>query len=226
MPNNKYKLKKIYNKPLSIILLHGTTKEEIRRFGHTALLPICGMPLILYQTNILRRVFPYGDLIIVSGENIESLEKVVENVRLVEVSPNVGSGYAALAGMRAAADCPILIIHGDNFFKEELFEGLTEKSTLIYNESPPEVGIIIDQTGHPEHLFYATGKNWCEIVVLYEEEIKLYKKAAAESKNQLTFELINKIIDDGGRFVTKKTEKENHLHIKDYYSIKHIRNLS
>jgi len=225
MANNKFKLNKLYNKPLSIILLHGTTKDNLKRHGTLALTPVYGLPLVVYQVNLLRSIFPYGDLIIVSGENIEVLEGLIENVRLIESPKDAGSAYAVLAGMRVAIDSPMLVIHGDNFFTDKVFEGFVAgTSTLIYNESPPEIGIISDNFNFAEHLFYTTGKNWCEIMLLDEKELKLYRRLAAKSVGELNFELINKVIDAGGKFTTKYSDGD-YLHLKSFNDIKYLRNL-
>ena len=63
------------------------------------------------------------------------------------------------------------------------------------------MGCIIDADGHITNMMYDLDAKWSQIVYLDGKELSLFKKISQEknSKKMFGFEILNKIIDCGGK---------------------------
>lgn len=222
MPARKYQLKNTtYRQPLSIILLHAAIKNNLKRFGPAALYKVGDTTLLQHQLHILRSIFPLGDFIVISGENIDKFSELDIGVRLIqnEDAQNTGGAWSALMGIRATMASQALIINGNNFFAADLFNTLPDQSCLLYNNDAVDIGIVFDK--YVENIFYGLGKNWCECVLLKKKELDAFRRLKFE-RELLLFEVLNQLIYSGEKFVAHETEAKI-LNIKTATDIKNIR---
>ena len=65
-----------------------------------------------------------------------------------------------------------------------------------------EVGCIINKKGYLENLMYDLPVKWCQIAYFQGKELEELRNIACQRKNKklFAFEIINKIIDEGGMF--------------------------
>ena len=72
-----------------------------------------------------------------------------------------------------------------------------------------EVGCTVGENNYAVHLFYGKTPRWGQIMYLTGKELKQFRQIVWNSENNMRygFEIINQIIDKGGRFKTRQTQK-------------------
>jgi len=110
-------------------------------------------------------------------------------------------------GLRVLSACPkVIIVYGDLVFNSATLKDikLTESSIIVTNQEmgEGEVGCIINKKQKLTNLMYDLPNKWGQIAVFVGKELELLKQLCWDDKNytKFGFEIINQIINKGGRF--------------------------
>ncbi len=142
-------------------------------------------------------------------KKIKSSCEVIEN-KDFEVS-NVA--YSTYLGLQAAKTPNVLILYGDLYFNKEVLEQIKssgENSFVVtddHNLDDDEVGCL-SFNERCARFDYGFPFRWCQIAYLQEQEKQLFKQQACQFVKSLGFEVLNKVIDKGGKFDVIQTEKQ------------------
>jgi len=100
----------------------------------------------------------------------------------------------------------VLIIYGDLVFDETALRVLSYNTSAIFALGnfigEEEVGCIINEEGNLENMMYDLPHKWSQIAYFQGEELDYLKEVVWDRTNNklFGFEIINKIIEKGGRF--------------------------
>ena len=106
----------------------------------------------------------------------------------------------------------ILIIYGDLVFNKNALEVLNYNTSSVFAlgdfMGEEEVGCIINHKGNLEHMMYDLPQKWSQIAYFEGKELDYLKQIVWNRNNNrlFGFEIINKIIEKGGRFECKYVE--------------------
>ena len=209
----KKHIKKIYQNVeeilIHIIIPSAGIGRRMKSYGCKSLLHIQDKKLIDIQIANIEQVFPNNEIILITG---------FDSDRLINNSPNKlikieNEKYyennvvrSITIGLRATKDNDyVLIIFGDILLNTKALDLIdqNESSIVISNHmSENEVGCNINNKGYLEYMMFDLPNKWGHIIYLTNKELDLFKKIAW-SKNKdkkFCFEVINEIVNHGGRF--------------------------
>ena len=119
-----------------------------------------------------------------------------------------------------------MIVYGDLVFNSETLRSISFKeSSIIVTDSTmgvDEVGCIIDESDQTlTNLMYDLPEKWGQISVFVNKELELLKQLCWDEKNntKFGFEIINQILEKGGKF---KCVQNSKIKIVDIDSSKDI----
>jgi choline kinase len=195
----------IQNKdPITIIIPTAGMGRRMKK-GPRALLDIEGEKLISRQIRILKKIFPFSEIIVVLGYGADSIyEFIPPFVHCIEnefyESTNVSRSIAL--GLRASTTQKILIVYGDLVFSRTTFF-LPDHSSLFLdkNGKNDSAGVNMEKQ-KIAHLSYASKIKWGHSIYLQGPEIDIFKKVCynRENKKHYGHEIINMSIDLGAQF--------------------------
>ena len=214
-------------KKYSIIIPAAGAGAKMRSYGVKSLLKLSPyITLVEYQIDIIKKLFKSCEIILVAGFEADRLMGNtpgiihVENEKFEETNIMKSLGM----GLRACTTENIVIVYGDLMFNEEAlkvnFENesflILDKDTMTENE----IGCTI-HNHYVEHMFYDLPQKWAQIAYLVGKELKLFRQMAwnKNNNNLFCFEVLNEIIDKGGKFraIEPKGIKANDIDTtKDY----------
>jgi len=100
----------------------------------------------------------------------------------------------------------VLIIYGDLVFNKKALEVLGYNTSSVFALDDfigeEEVGCIINEEGDLEHMMYDLPHKWSQIAYFQGDELEYLKEIVWDRNNSklFGFEIINKVIEMGGRF--------------------------
>ena len=100
----------------------------------------------------------------------------------------------------------ILIIYGDLVFNQNALDILDYNTSAVFALGSfigeEEVGCIINEKGNLEHMMYDLPCKWSQIAYFQGDELEYLKEVVWNRNNAklFGFEIINRIIEKGGRF--------------------------
>ena len=142
------------------------------------------------------------------------MQKVIKKydgkIRFVEnqIHYDSNSGESMKIGIINSKTENVLIVHGDLIFNESIFENKNySKSFLLFDSKnsleEKEVGIY-HSNNIVKNLSYDSSDKWTQIAFLNKNELNIFKKIFYKNdvdfRYLLSFEVLNKIIDNGGEF--------------------------
>lgn len=208
--------------------------KRMKLYGCKSLIQINSkQTLIEYQLSLINEIFPNCRIILVTGFESELLmSKTPDNILKVENNnyENTNVVKSIGVGLRVCTE-NVLIIYGDLIFNREVLKSINiEESSIICADhimDETEVGCTINEKGYVENLLYDLPKKWAQIAFFKNKELKKLKEIAWDNNNShlYGFEAINKIINDGGKFITSTSDKLKIIDIdtsKDIDKIKDI----
>lgn len=182
----------------------------MKSFGPKSLIELDSTQTVLSrQLYILRWTYPTADIVVVIGHDADRMIKhIPRGVKVVENENHAETNVArSLAmGIRVANHNNVLVVYGDLVFNGATFNNVTDNGSLVLVDSQnqmgeEEVGInIID--GRVSYFGYGITPRWAQIVYLTGRELELFKKSASvpDRSRLFGFEILNHVIDSGGRF--------------------------
>lgn len=228
-------IRKIKNKnfpPIQVIILAAGLGSRTRSYEPRCLLKYNGKTILDNQIDIINSIFNKCEISIVCGFDINKIiRKVNKQARIIENQSyeNTNNGESLKIAVNNSMLDNILFLHGDLVISEDLFQNITlNKSFLLVDSGKQiedkEVGVTI-VNGNATVLSYSLPVKWCQIAFLAEEEVNILRKLILRNdfnpKFMLTFEIINKIIENNGNF---KCIDIGNSFIKEIDSLKDINN--
>lgn len=206
-------VRKIKNKnfpQLQIVILAAGVGSRTRSYEPRCLLKYNKKTILDNQIEVLTSLFNKAEISIVGGFDINKIiRKVGKTVRVIEnqMYENTNSGESLRLGINNSMLDNILFLHGDLIISPEIFDNVKMDQSFLLVDSgnqfeEKEVGITIVD-GVATVLSYSLPTKWCQIAYLAESELCILKKLMMKndfpSKTFLTFEVINKIIENNGK---------------------------
>lgn len=233
MSRSTIKIKKnTTEEKISVVILSAGIGARIKSAEPRSLLKIKGEHLINHQIRAIQQAFKTCEIIGVFGVHIQKiLKRTNNNIRIVEnqLYNSTNNSESMRLGLNNTLCNKVLFIHGDIFFKEDLFDGAKfDKSFLVVDGNndiaEKEVGVTVDKK-QISILSYGLKKKWGQMCFLTGKELKtlrnIFQKFEETDKKMLSFEVINKIIENGGSF---KYHENSKSHIIEIDCIKDIEN--
>jgi len=196
---------------LQIIILSAGIGSRTKSYEPRCLLKYNNKTILDNQLDIISEVFPKSEVSVVGGFDINRIiKKINKRARVVEnqIYQDTNSGESLKLAVNNSLLDNILFLHGDLIISPEIFDGVDMRSSFLLTENKnkfedKEVGITV-VNGYASVLSYNLPTKWCQIAYLSATELDIFKKLLARqdfnTKYLLTFEIINKIIENGGKF--------------------------
>lgn len=209
---NIHKIKKDQTK-VSIILLAAGPGNRMKSLGVRSLIKLPnGDSVLEYQLKTINTVFNNNETILVTGHEADKvMNRTPINIVKIEneryETTNVARSISI--GLRACTTDHVFVIYGDLLFNEEALRIPLEYSSLLIEThglmKDSQIGCNIDRD-NIELLLYGLENKWAQIIYLTNKELKLFKHIAWNRNNEkkFGFEIINEVIDSGGRFTAIK----------------------
>ena len=194
-----------------------------------SLLPIKNSTLIDYQYRTIKKFLPKSDIILVGGFEFDKLRnKIPSDIILIKNDKyaETNNVYSISLGLDAAKNNDVLVIHGNIFFKENIMHCPWTKSFIFCSDAVlsdnKKLGCVIDKT--VDNIMYGLPYNIFKITFLRNKELSLYKQFCFDKTNQQAYdwEILNKIIDNGGKFYPHFKKNIDCLEIDCFADIKRI----
>ena len=224
--------KSLYNDSISVVIVSAGAGSRIRSNEPRSLIKIKNDTLINHQIQAITDTFKTYEIIGVFGTQIEKILKKVDNrIRVVEnqLHNETNNSESMRLGLNNSLYDNVLFIHGDIYFKSSLLKSADyTKSFLVVdaNEDMSEKEVGLTASGNKVSILsYGLEKKWCQMCFLTGKELKILKsiflKFQESDKKMLSFEVINKIIENGGSFACHEKKGS---HVVEIDCIKDINN--
>lgn len=220
-------IKKIKNQKededITVALLCAGIGNKIKSYEPRSLLKIDNKTLIDHQIKNIKEVFKYPDIICVTGCYANKvIRKIKKAVRIVEnqLYENTNSSESLRLAFNNSTNSKFLFIHGDIHFNPQSLNVDFNESFIITDSSQmikaDEVGVtIVDNKASV--LSYGLKTKWAQIAYFTGKEHKILsgilQKFENQDKKKLSFEVINDVINAGGRFHCYEPQKMKLLEI-------------
>lgn len=227
------KIKNKNEQPIQAIILAAGAGARTRSYEPRCLLKYEGETLLERQISSIQKRFVKSEISVVGGiEGSKIIRKIGKSARYVEnqIFDDSNSGESLRIGINNSLIDNILFLHGDLIFDEKILNCIdTNHSCILIDSSgkieEKEVGITTDVSGNASILSYDLPVKWCQIAYFNQIEVGILRKILVrndiEFKHLLTFEVINKVIEFGGKI---KCVDINNIFIKEVDSLRDINN--
>tara|TARA_R110000824_G_scaffold9932_18_gene44182 strand:+ start:427 stop:1137 length:711 start_codon:yes stop_codon:yes gene_type:complete len=216
---------------VAIAILSAGNGSRIRSYEPRSLLKIGNEFLIDCQIKIIQQCFHDPEIINVVGCHAKKvIKKTGGKVRIVENQLHEFSN--ASESLRLAFNNTtknnILFMHGDLYFNENTLKNLDYSKSFIIIDTKSqmkdnEVGVTISGS-NASIMSYGLPVKWGQIAYVTGKEYKILKnifnKYETHDKKKLSFELINMIINTGGKFICHEPDRMSILEIDRIKDIK------
>ena len=205
----KIKVKNFSN--LQVVILAAGVGARTKSYEPRCLLKYNGKIILDNQMEVLSETFEKAEISIVGGYDVNRIiKKVGKKARVIEnqLFSDTNSGESVRLAVNNTLFDNLLFLHGDLVISKEIFSNINinESFVLVDNNNKfedKEVGITV-VNGKATVLSYDLPTKWCQVAFLATEELNILKKLLLRQdfnpKYLLTFEIINKIIENGGKF--------------------------
>lgn len=217
---------------LTIIILAAGAGARTKSYEPRCLLKYNQKPILDYQLEAYNNSFKNAEIVMVCGCEMQKVIKKYDGkIRFVEnqIHYDSNSGESMKIGIINSKTENVLIVHGDLIFDESIFENRNySKSFLLFDckrsLEEKEVGIYHSDS-IVKNLSYDSADKWTQIAFLSKNELNIFKKMFYKNdvdfRYLLSFEIINKIIDNSGEFSCYDIKNS---FIKEIDSLKDINN--
>ena len=194
---------------LNIIIPAAGMGHRMKSYGPKALIKIGSSTVINNQISILKSYFPDCYITLLCGFKASTLMDETpnyilkvenENYQNTNVARSIGMGLRVLSNRSK-----VIIIYGDLVFNAETIKSISlDKSSIVITNQTmgdDEVGCVIDDQ-ELRNLMYDLPIKWGQISIFVGKELNLLKRICWNEKNKTKFgfEVINEIIQQGGKF--------------------------
>jgi choline kinase len=215
---------------ITIALLSAGIGSKIKSYEPRSLIKIDNKPLIENQIKTIREVFRNPDIISVVGCFANRvIKRIKKSVRVVEnqLFKTTNSSESLRLAFNNSMHDKFMFIHGDIFFNQKCLNVDYHESFIIIDSNQMikdnEIGVtIVDKKASV--LSYGLKTKWAQIAYFTGKEHKLLSsilhKFEDKDKKKLSFEIINEVIDAGGKFHCYEPSKMKLLEIDRIRDIK------
>lgn len=227
---NVEKIKYSKKDKISIVIPAAGIGYRMNSYGPKPLLKLKDNKRIIdNQLNVINECFTNKEVVLVGGYHSEKLfNNTPDNLIKVmnERYKETNVAHSIRLGIMAATTSRILIIYGDLFFCSHSIDFMyTNKSFIITSNEmgKEEVGTNIANKKIIS-MFYDIHPKWGQILYCTGKELALLKKHLSDANNEkcFGFELINKVVEDGGKIFQENT-KYPIYDIDTIKDLKHVR---
>lgn len=201
---------------LDIVIVSAGATRRFRLNAPKSTVCIKDKPLIYYQLNLFRKIFPNSDIIVVGGFQADILYQYIQkwnqshhNCRGIRFVQNdkydtTNVSKSVNLGLRAAVGKRVLIVYGDLLFYQNPLPDLHKESFALIDQfslfKKTEVGLTIVD-GYVTIFSYGLITKWAQMVYLVGDMYSQFRKIIShESKDKhFYFEILNDMLDNGGK---------------------------
>jgi choline kinase len=195
---------------ISVALLSAGNGSRIKSYEPRSLLKIKGSYLLEHQIKAINASLDKPEIITVVGchanrviKRTRGKSRFVEN-QIHEIS---NSSESLRLAFNNSTNLNFLFIHGDLYFNPKTLDVSFEKSFVIVDSKnrfkDSEVGITKNKE-RLSILSYGLPEKWAQIAFVTGQEYQILKnifnKYEDQDKKRLSFEIINRIVEMGGKF--------------------------
>ena len=191
-------------------LLSAGNGSRIKSYEPRSLLKIKGSYLLEHQIKTINASLESPEIITVVGCHANRvIKKVRGKSRFVEnqIHETTNSSESLRLAFNNSTNFNFLFMHGDLHFNTKTLDVPFEKSFVIVDSQnrfkDSEVGLTKNQE-RLSILSYGLPETWAQIALVtgneYEILRSIFNKYEAQDKKRLSFEIINTIIEMGGKF--------------------------
>ena len=195
---------------ISVALLSAGNGSRIKSYEPRSLLKIKGSYLLEHQIKTINASLESPEIITVVGCHANRvIKKVRGKSRFVEnqIHETTNSSESLRLAFNNSTNFNFLFMHGDLHFNTKTLDVPFEKSFVIVDSQnrfkDSEVGLTKNQE-RLSILSYGLPEKWAQIAFVtgneYEILRSIFNKYEAQDKKRLSFEIINTIIEMGGKF--------------------------
>lgn len=206
-------IKAVKNENISIIIPAAGIGKRMKLGGAKSLIDINQYENIINrQLRILKKRFTNAEYVLVVGFEADKVIKNTPN-EIIKVEneryETTNVVRSINIGLNACTKNNVLIVYGDLIFDENILDSFVPSSSQVFVTSfsceanNEEVGCTYSNKNmRLENIYWDLPNKWSQIIYLQGYELELFKKLASNRDNEKLygFELINFIIDRGGRF--------------------------
>lgn len=227
LPKDSKKLEDV-----SVAILNAGMGARIKSCEPRSLIKIKDRTVIDWQLDAINFAFNKPDVITVVGCKPQRVfKKMGEQIRIVENQRHekTNNSESLRLAFNASLASHFMFLHGDLIFNRELLSEADYHQSFVVVDSTGmikknEVGLT-EVDGEASVLSYGLEKKWCQIAFFTGRELDLlrnvFNKFNETNKKMLSFELINRIISDGGKF---KCIEPKSMKILEIDTIKDVKN--
>ncbi len=214
-------------KKYSIIIPAAGIGSRMKSYGPKCLIPLNKTHNVLTrQVRLIHETLSNYEIILVGGFEFDKLRRQAPpSLHLVRnrdyLDTNVA--HSIRLGLEHETAKNIIIIYGDLVFHKKAFEvEFNNQSKILtsYFMKEREVGCT-ECNGILEHIFYDLDNKWAQIAYLtgLERDILIDTSFQDNNSNKFGFEVINYIINQGGKFLVEQPKNFKAFDIDTSYDI-------
>lgn len=198
---------------LSVVIPAAGVGRRMKSHGPKSLIHIKDCSLIERQIRLVQKYYPKSEIIVVAGFRSDLLREKIRRrypVRIVYNFQHEDTNVCRSIGigLQACNRKSVLLIYGDLVFNYKTIKGLHDGiSKMVFDSKgsfkEEEVGIMISKEEIVTNLSFGLKNKWCQITYLHGRELKMLEEISIQDEHERWFgyEAINKVIEEGGRFV-------------------------
>ena len=204
-----HKIKKDDKDSITVIIPAAGQGRRMKSYGPKPLIELNrGVTILDRQIKIINKFFKKPKIIIVSGFcSDELMDKTSQEFIKLEnqVFQETNVVKSISLALRAIDSERVLVVYGDLVFNDAAISSLDIShsctSASLDDARKQEVGCIIDENGNLANMMYDLELKWNQILYLQGRELELFKTECFNRKHSkyFTFEIINKVIQNGGK---------------------------
>ncbi len=216
---------------IAIAILSAGSGSRIKSYEPRSLLKIGNQALIDHQIKTVQNCFEDPEIINVIGCHAKKvIKKTKGKIRIVEnqLHESSNSSESLRLAFNNTIKNSMLFMHGDLYFNESTLKNLDYSKSFIIIDTKKqiketEVGVTMSE-GKATIMSYGLPIKWGQIAYITGREYKMLKsifvKYEEQDKKRLSFEVVNMIINMGGKFMCHEPEKMSILEIDRIKDIK------
>lgn len=221
------KIKQKPSDPVEVIILGAGVGARIKSYEPRSLIKIRNKTLIDHQIELINKYIPKNSITLVVGYDANKIiKKVYGKVKIVEnqIYNESNNGESLRLAINNSSIQQAIVMHGDLYFDDTLFNYFDFRQSFVLTSclfNQKEVGLTVVNE-YVTIFSYSLSTKWAQIVFLAEKELDILRKIYLKDedmKYNLTFEMLNKVIEGGGQF--KAIDIKN-SYIKEIDTIKDI----
>lgn len=196
---------------LQITILAAGVGSRTKSYEPRCLLKYDNKTILDNQIDTFAEVFNKAEISVVSGYDINRvIKKINKRARVIENQnyQDTNNGESLRLAVNNSLLDNLLFAHGDLVISPGIFDKVDMSSSFILVDNKnkfdeKEVGVtIVNESASV--LSYNLPTKWCQIAYLSANELNIFKRLLNRqdftTKYLLSFEIINKIIENGGSF--------------------------